>query len=452
MMTGMRRVFKNIACLSLLMAALSCTKEKQATQMEEVTIIATNENETRATLDQNMKIAWESGDKISVFFGGGTNGGSEFSTYNSGYTAAFSGSLPTYMGDTSNNLYWAVYPYKETTTCDNSSVTVTLPAMQTACAGSFAKGENITVSCSSTTDMSFKNVCSWMRFSVQKEDVKKVTLTAIAEESIAGDMRIVMTEGLPSVTAVSNPSSTITLTAESGHFEVGQWYYICLIPTTFSEGFELSFEAESESATYSVTNPITFSRNQYKSRQNADSGLTYETIDPLGKGINIAGVLWASTNLEGQYLSPGNAGTTSAPVKSSSDPCPDGWRTPTVQEFESLAEHYSDIVTVDGVQGRWFTGDVEFCMDVTNKLFLYQDTYRKSGYDYYGNHTSSTGKVFRLQTSKTRTKTQYERYDTVFDFGTSVKFSEVKSNAYWMSMPSYSYFYPVRCVKVVLSN
>ena len=43
-------------------------------------------------------------------------------------------------------------------------------------------------------------------------------------------------------------------------------------------------------------------------------------------------------------------------VKYSKAICPSGWRLPTIKEFEALSAHYSELITFEGVKGRWFSG------------------------------------------------------------------------------------------------
>ena len=87
-----------------------------------------------------------------------------------------------------------------------------------------------------------------------------------------------------------------------------------------------------------------------------------------------------------------NRGTESNPVKTDNDPCPDGWRVPTLSELTSLMVHYSSLVTYKGKKGRWFSGSKTYGMGVP-AIFLplagYIDNsgnakHRQSG-DGYGN-------------------------------------------------------------------
>ena len=67
------------------------------------------------------------------------------------------------------------------------------------------------------------------------------------------------------------------------------------------------------------------------------------------------------TSSSGSWLSVKNStlwnkGTDTYPVKTENDPCPDGWRMPTLSECTSLMLHYSSLVTYEGQKGRWFSG------------------------------------------------------------------------------------------------
>jgi len=49
-----------------------------------------------------------------------------------------------------------------------------------------------------------------------------------------------------------------------------------------------------------------------------------------------------------------NAGTETAPIKAANDPCPPGWRVPTIVELVTLRDSGSEWTTVNGVAGRQF--------------------------------------------------------------------------------------------------
>ena len=64
-----------------------------------------------------------------------------------------------------------------------------------------------------------------------------------------------------------------------------------------------------------------------------------------------------------------NNGREAEPVKSLSDPCPEGWRVPTETELENLIKNYSDWTRNRGQNGYWFSGSVPYSTGV-NRLFL----------------------------------------------------------------------------------
>ena len=76
---------------------------------------------------------------------------------------------------------------------------------------------------------------------------------------------------------------------------------------------------------------------------------------------------WITTR--GDYW---NEGTESAPVKSEAyDPCPDGWRVPTISELNTLSYGYhSDIVTDNGVLGVWYSGNTPNSESASKRIFL----------------------------------------------------------------------------------
>jgi uncharacterized protein (TIGR02145 family) len=64
-----------------------------------------------------------------------------------------------------------------------------------------------------------------------------------------------------------------------------------------------------------------------------------------------------------------NSGTEENPVKTEYDPCPKGWRVPTYAELDKLINNYSSWLTVDGQEGRYFTGDYTY-LDNAPQVFF----------------------------------------------------------------------------------
>lgn len=56
--------------------------------------------------------------------------------------------------------------------------------------------------------------------------------------------------------------------------------------------------------------------------------------------------------------------------------CPDGWRAPTRAEMSRLCTRYSEFEEVDGIRGRWFSGEVAYSTQAT-RIFLPARGYRQ---------------------------------------------------------------------------
>lgn len=69
-----------------------------------------------------------------------------------------------------------------------------------------------------------------------------------------------------------------------------------------------------------------------------------------------------------------NNGTEASPVKTEYDPCPDGWRVPTLTEFTKLiggkTKTLSDWSQVDGMNGQWLCGSAEFSEGMESAVFF----------------------------------------------------------------------------------
>ena len=82
-----------------------------------------------------------------------------------------------------------------------------------------------------------------------------------------------------------------------------------------------------------------------------------------------------------------NSGTESSPIKTSYDPCPEGWRVPTCEELTVLKDNYSTLTST----GRWYSGEytyIEGCPRIffpaTGLRYSYdgsvKNRYRTGGY------------------------------------------------------------------------
>ena len=195
-------------------------------------------------ISKTTAINWQSTDKISVFDGAKEN--CEFS--NKDFNAktptscTFEGNVTKLATD-----YTAVYPYTADATIDKTGVIsgVTLPAIQTAVAGSFDPKAALMVAktVSGGRDLAFKNLVGYVKVTTDF-DCKQIELCAASGEKLAGEGTISLNEGTPSFTLGQGAESTITLRpAGEVTLAAGKTYYIAVPATTLAAGWNISFTA-----------------------------------------------------------------------------------------------------------------------------------------------------------------------------------------------------------------
>jgi len=278
---------------AILLLAVGCSvydpEELVGSTQEQITIVASRGNdepETRTVRNEsNGSILWSPGDRISLFYGSGSNGGSEFvsqSTTNSKVTN-FTGTIGVITGgadvSVQDTYFWGLYPYDETASCDGTSITMTLSDHQVATPGTFASNLFPAIGRSSGLNMAFYNICGGLKIQVQKEGLRKVTLHS-NDGPIAGKARIVLDDyGIPTVAEIIDGSEDIVLEAPAGEYLVpGQNYYFVIFPHEFDENyFTLTFETFTETGTYERKKPFTISRSVFEGFSVAiDGNVTYE--------------------------------------------------------------------------------------------------------------------------------------------------------------------------------
>ena len=153
---------------------------------------------------------------------------------------------------------------------------MTLPTEQVATPGTFATGLFPSIGRSQGLVMGFYNVCGGWRFSVTKEGIRKVTLKSNGGEYIAGKVKVGLNEsGIPVIQEIINGSDEVILECPRGeYFEVGQNYYMILLPTVFESGFTMTFETYTEEGSYNRTARTTVRRSGFSGIANLDSYLT----------------------------------------------------------------------------------------------------------------------------------------------------------------------------------
>ena len=227
---------------------------------------------------------WTAGDKISLFFNSGTNGGNQFTTSTSGEIATFTGTISAISGDLSgiggSAYFWGVYPYNQNTSCNGTKITTTLPASQSAYAGNVENNLLVTVGRSQNLSIHFKNTCAVIEFTLSQENITKIVFKGKNNESVAGEFEVSFDDSGNVVdTPTANAEKSITITpAESSTFATGTTYYFAMLPGSFDAGYSLTFtKSDGSSATYERNTSFSFNASTFYTMTNKDYGLSFES-------------------------------------------------------------------------------------------------------------------------------------------------------------------------------
>ncbi len=287
---------KSLLFAAALLSLAACTREKVVNVPEgDMVLVAKTERPggTRTALEGGTFVFWEPGDEIAVYAGGKSGKFASDLTANVA-SATFRGTLGEDTWSEGMDL-WAVYPYSDKAVFDGETVTTVLPSEQTARAGSFGKGMNLSVARSTTATLQFYNVGGGVRFSLSQDGITEVVFEGLNGEILAGKVKIGFQDGVPAILEVTEGKTSITLTPPEGEtFKKDAWYYIVAIPGALENGFTFRFRkadnSEMPSGTYSKA--VTVKRGSYGVLTYVDKGMD-QTVpddiisfkDPLVKSI-----------------------------------------------------------------------------------------------------------------------------------------------------------------------
>lgn len=301
----MKKYFVFAAMLAI---ATSCTVTEINDVKQQViapAITATLENngtKTALTVDEEGvgTIWWKPADQVNIFYG----------TTSTKYTSTNTEDATTVVFSTSDIIgstesasinRWGLYPYDASATCDGSYVTTLIPMVQHAVADSFDDDLFTSLAHSEDNMMTFYNVCGGIKFSLTREDIKKITFKGNNNEDLAGKVKLSMgSDGKPSAVVVTG-EKTITLTPKSGDtFAKNTNYYIVLLPTVLSNGFTMTFETSTQLGTFNyTTKSVEIKRSVFAKKADIDSYAEFAAKKFIPDGAVDLGlsVLWSSCNL-----------------------------------------------------------------------------------------------------------------------------------------------------------
>ena len=243
---------------------------------EEVVLTAYMEGNggTRTTLDKDYTtVLWMPEESISVFREGKM---AAFVSENTEKTtsALFKGTLP---GDGSDKVIDGLYPYDKDATISADVVTTSLPDEQAAVAGTFDNNLFIAVARTESYELGFYNVCSGLRFMLDRNDIQRVSLLSNGGEPLAGKFSVGVGKDAPEIKEVPEGVSEVTLTAPEGKtFEKDVWYYLVTLPANLEKGYTILLEGDGVQGTVRSSKAIAFNRNKFRSATLNGSRVDYK--------------------------------------------------------------------------------------------------------------------------------------------------------------------------------
>ncbi len=293
--------------------------------------------DTKTVLNGDGSVFWQPGDQIAVFF---NSVKVPFTAYNNvnAASALFVGNTFITTGHNENSngevagdySYWGLYPYRDMKyaevghdprqlfnrydknyvyfwrlsnsdayqevyytsydesemidfvtspgTCNGNKISTRLFNWQQGVANTFDRDLNIAVAKSNDyKELSFYNVLGGVRFSVNADNITRVTFRGNNGEALAGNLVIGMNaEGRPEVTEIQNPEKTITVSlAEDKPFQPGVWYYALMAPTQLTQGYTMELYTATAKAVKTVSSPVEVKRSVFGSLASVDNGLSF---------------------------------------------------------------------------------------------------------------------------------------------------------------------------------
>ena len=231
----------------------------------EVILTATVEGSspTRTGLDEDYStILWMPHETISVFCDGKMR---KFTSVNDekARSTSFKGTLPVFEKD--RPPLYGLYPYDPEASFSDGAILTSLPAGQTAVAGTFADKLFISVGRTESLEMGFYNICTGLRFMLDRKGIQRVTFLSNGGESLAGPVSIGVDEKGVSAQPLDKGFPEVTLTAPDGDsFLPETWYYLVTFPATMEKGYTILLEGNDTFGSVRSSQPISFSRNKFR--------------------------------------------------------------------------------------------------------------------------------------------------------------------------------------------
>ena len=308
---GNKKLIIGVLCIAL---GVSCTvQETDLRKTENTSVfyasieIPSKDDGTRVFVNQDFKVLWDEGDKVSIFNLKDANDEYRFTGKTGDNGGSFELAKDFSEEGVSIEHRYAVYPYSQSTSIDTKgTLSISLPAEQYYREQSFGPGANMMVAATDSKEFQFKNVCGYLVLKLYGEgvSVSSITLKGKNGEKIAGNAFVTMpVDGLPSIEMANDASTEITLSCETpvqlgATLEESTQFWFVVPPVAFDKGFRVSIlETSGGSFDIETSKNITIERSHL-------TKMAVKEVDYISPSISIPeaidlglSVKWASFNL-----------------------------------------------------------------------------------------------------------------------------------------------------------
>ena len=265
---------KVIICTLVLIAAIACQQQIYPDAVDNVSEalvdkVFTTDVETK-TLLSGSSVRWTASDKVSVFDGKG----------NRRFSVALDGSATTIYGKAADVAsYCLLYPYDESATYSSKVISTLLPEIQRPVKDGFDPSANIISCVTEGESVTMNNVCGLLKFTISGTDVSGISLTSVAGERFAGQIKVDMSvSDKPNVITATSDCVRI-LPSEGKVFQPGT-YCVCLAPVTMSSGVEIRLFKSDGTASLRVNDAaLKVVRNSFTTMTTAIDKGTFTPVD-----------------------------------------------------------------------------------------------------------------------------------------------------------------------------
>ena len=254
--------------------------------------------QTKVYTDESLHVLWNKDDYISIFDKSTRNKKYHFKGADGATGGDFEYESAGYGTGEALSYSYGVYPYDERTGyVHDDIIRAYLPGSQAYKANSFGRDANLMVAKSSTDDLFFKNVGSFLCLKLYGAgySVSSIILTGNNDETLSGPVKISFdASNIPSMvfdTATPDElKKTIVLSAETpvalGASEAeAVTFWMVVPPMELTGGFTVTIiDSEGGMHTKTTTKPVTFERNTQKPMKAFE--VTAEALAPIPLGIH----------------------------------------------------------------------------------------------------------------------------------------------------------------------